>query len=63
MIPLERLPIYAPDAYFSRYWTAPRNATEWHLFVAELVASGNAIARLMLPNLAAQLPGAHVGMS
>jgi hypothetical protein len=61
MIPLERLPIYAVDAYPDKYWTAPRNTTEWHLFVSELVAAGNALSKLLLRNLPSQLPEAHIG--
>jgi phospholipase/lecithinase/hemolysin len=62
MIPLEDTPIYSAKSYPNRYWTAPRNTTEWNVFMAELTASGNALSRLMLQDLAPQLPGAHVGL-
>jgi hypothetical protein len=61
IIPLERLPLYAVDSYPNRYWTDVRNTTEWHLFISELVAAGNAISKLMLKSLPASLPDAHIG--
>jgi len=61
IIPLDRLPIYSVDSYPNRYWTAERNTTEWHLFMAQLVSGGNAISRLMFESLPASLPGAHIG--
>ena len=61
LVPLDRLPLYAVDSYPNRYWTAQRNTTEWHLFMSELTAAGNALSRLMLQALAPSLPGAHVG--
>ena len=63
MIPLQKTPLYSPDAYPSRYWTAPRNTTEWSVFMAELVNAGNALSRALLELLAPTLPGAHVGAS
>ena len=62
IIPLDRLPIYAVDAYPDKFWTAQRNTTEWHLFIQELAVAGNAISKLMLQNLARELDGAHIGM-
>ncbi|KAI8974582.1 GDSL lipase/esterase [Trametes punicea] len=62
MIPLEHAPLYSPNSYPNRYWTAPRNTTEWSVFMAELTKSGNAIAQLMLQALAPQLHGAHLGL-
>ncbi|KAH7061743.1 GDSL lipase/esterase [Auriculariales sp. MPI-PUGE-AT-0066] len=62
MIPLETTPMYAPDAYYTRYWTWERNATAWSVFIAELTKAGNAISRLMLQDLATELPGAHIGL-
>ncbi|KAI0056358.1 GDSL lipase/acylhydrolase [Artomyces pyxidatus] len=62
MLPSEHLPIYAPDAYFSRYWSAPRNATEWHMSIGELTAAYNEIAKLKLQALPSSLPGAHIGL-
>ena len=61
MIPLETVPLYAPDSYPNRYWTAQRNTTEWSVFMKELTTSGNAIAKLMLQELAPKLHGAHIG--
>lgn len=63
MVPLQHVPMYTPDAYYSRFWTAPRNSTEWSLFITELVLSGNALTKLMLKDLAPTLPDAHVGKS
>ncbi|KAI0075536.1 hypothetical protein K474DRAFT_1708959 [Panus rudis PR-1116 ss-1] len=43
----------------------PLNQTilyQWSIFMAELVAAGNELARLMLQNLAGSLPGAHIGL-
>ena len=63
MIPLEFAPLYAPDSYPNRYWTAQRNTTEWSIFMRELTTSGNEIAKLMLEALAPKLHGAHIGES
>lgn len=63
MIPLETVPLYAPASYPARYWTAQRNTTEWSVFMAELVLSGNLLTKLMLQALAPTLPGAHIGLS
>ncbi|KAI0703969.1 hypothetical protein C8Q76DRAFT_823416 [Earliella scabrosa] len=62
MIPLEFVPLYAPDSYPNRFWTAQRNTTEWSVFMRELTTSGNAIAKLMLQALAPKLRGAHIGL-
>jgi len=62
MVPLEKIPMYAPDAWYTRYWSAQRNATEWSVFMKELVLSGNKLTQLMLQNLAPTLPDAHVGI-
>ena len=61
MIPLETVPLYAPDSYPNLYWNARRNTTEWSVFMRELTTSGNAIARLQLQLLAPTLKGAHIG--
>ena len=63
LVTLERLPLYSVSSYPNRYWTQQRNTTEWHLYMAELTSAGNALARLMLQDLAPTLPGAHVGMT
>ncbi|KAI0317843.1 GDSL lipase/acylhydrolase [Amylostereum chailletii] len=62
IIPLDRLPLYAVDSYPNRFWTLQRNTTEWHLFIKELSVSGNAISKLMLKALPAELSGAHIGL-
>ncbi|KAL1672382.1 GDSL lipase/esterase [Schizophyllum commune] len=62
MIPLETVPTYSPNAYPTKFWTAPKNATEWSVFMRELTTSGNKIAELLLKQLAPKLDGAHVGL-
>ncbi|KAH7061744.1 carbohydrate esterase family 16 protein [Auriculariales sp. MPI-PUGE-AT-0066] len=62
MIALEKTPMYSENAYYTRYWALERNATAWSVFIAELTKAGNAISRLMLQDLATDLPGAHVGL-
>jgi len=62
MIPLEHTILYRNESYYSRYWTAQRNSTEWSLFIRELSTSGNAISKLLLEGLAPKLPGAHIGV-
>ncbi|KAI0372654.1 hypothetical protein BV20DRAFT_963698 [Pilatotrama ljubarskyi] len=62
MIPLEHAPLYSANSYPNRYWTGPRNTTEWSVFMAELTKSGNSIAELMLTGLAPKLRGAHLGL-
>ncbi|KAJ2920932.1 hypothetical protein H1R20_g16159, partial [Candolleomyces eurysporus] len=60
MIPLETIPLYAPVSYYTRYWTAERNSTEWSVFMRELVLSGNQLTKLKLQALAPTLRGAHI---
>ncbi|KAF5381805.1 hypothetical protein D9615_005589 [Tricholomella constricta] len=62
MIPLQTAPLYAPDSQPNRYWSAPRNTTEWSVFMTELALSGNALTKLMLQALAPSLPGSHIGI-
>ena len=62
MVPLEKAPLYSPQAFYSRYWSAQRNATEWSVFMKELVLSGNKLTELMLQSLAPTLSGAHIGI-
>ncbi|KAL1747183.1 GDSL lipase/esterase [Schizophyllum fasciatum] len=62
MIPLETVPTYSPHAYPTKFWTAPRNATEWSVFMRELTTSGNKIAELLLKQLAPGLEDAHLGL-
>ena len=61
LIPLDRTVLYSADGYPNRFWSSPKNSTEWSLFMKELVAGGNAISELMLQALAPSLPGAHLG--
>ncbi|KAJ8514901.1 hypothetical protein ONZ45_g7607 [Pleurotus djamor] len=62
MIPLQLVPLYAADSWPNRFWTAQRNTTEWSVFMRELTLSGNAIAKLMLQDLAQNLRGAHIAL-
>ena len=63
MLPLDHTILYSANSYPNRYWTFQRNATEWNVFMNEIVATGNEIAKLMLQALAPTLQGAHVGQS
>lgn len=63
MIPLEHSILYSANSYPNRYWTGPRNTTEWSVFMAELTKSGNAIADGLLRALTPKLHGAHLGKS
>lgn len=60
MIPLNLTPLYTPNSYPSKYWTAPRNRTEWSVFMHELVRAGNAITDLMLRAAVPSFDGAHI---
>ncbi|KAF4566047.1 hypothetical protein EYR36_011461 [Pleurotus pulmonarius] len=62
MIPLQLVPLYAADSWPNRFWTAPRNTTEWSVFMTELALSGNALAKLMLKDVASKLRGAHIAL-
>ncbi|KAK0456021.1 GDSL lipase/esterase [Armillaria borealis] len=62
MIPLNSTILYAPKSYPNKYFTDPRNTTEWSVFMRELVLSGNALSRLMLHALIPDVPGAHIGI-
>ncbi|OBZ65298.1 hypothetical protein A0H81_14748 [Grifola frondosa] len=62
MIPLQHTILYSADSYPNHYWTAPRNTTEWSVYMTELVNSGNALSKLMLQNLAPTLHGSHLGL-
>ena len=48
-------------SYPNRYWTLPRNQTDWHLTMIEYIAAGNELSRLMLKDFATSLPGIHIG--
>lgn len=61
MIPLETAPMYSPNAYPTKFYTAPKNATEWSVLMKELTTAGNKIAELLLKQLAPSLEGASVG--
>lgn len=60
--PLQLLPSYSNTSYPDTYWSAAKNATEWNLFMSELVAAGNRISSLMLESLAPKLHGAHIAL-
>ncbi|TCD62320.1 hypothetical protein EIP91_007060 [Steccherinum ochraceum] len=62
MIPLQKTILYSADSYPNRFWTAPRNTTEWSVTMTELTTGGNEIAKLMLQALPSTLPGAHIGL-
>lgn len=62
MLPLNLTPLYSRDSYPNIFWDLERNTTEWNIFMAELVLSGNEIASLMLANLPRSLPGATIGL-
>jgi len=62
MIPLDKTILYSANSYPNRYWTHPRNTTEWNVFMGELVATGNELQRLKLAALAPSLKGAHLGI-
>lgn len=61
MIPLQDTILYSANSYPNHYWLFPRNTTEWSVFMTELTTTGNAFAKLMLQDLAAELPDAHIG--
>ena len=61
MINLDNVPLYSPDSWPNRFWTAQRNTTEWSVFMRELTLTGNALSELMLKALAPKLHGAHLG--
>ena len=63
MIPLQHTILYSADSYPNRYWTAERNTTEWSIFMNEMVTAGNKIAELLLQQLPATHPDAHIGRS
>ena len=62
MIPLQHTILYSSNSYFTHYWTAQRNSTEWSVFITELVLAGNALSKFMLQDIVPKLPGAHVGL-
>ncbi|KAI5119097.1 hypothetical protein M0805_004868 [Coniferiporia weirii] len=62
MIPLEKTILYSANTYPNRYWALAHNATDWSLAMTEMTTAGNAIAKLMLENLARTLLDAHIGL-
>lgn len=63
MIPLWLLPMYSPTGYNTRYWNEPHNQTEWSIFIAELVRSGNELQSLRAEYIApSRFPGARIGI-
>jgi len=62
MIPLQNVPMYSPNSYPNRFWTAQRNTTEWSVVMTELVLSGNALTKALLQALTPSLHGSHLGL-
>ncbi|THU78975.1 carbohydrate esterase family 16 protein [Dendrothele bispora CBS 962.96] len=62
VIPLQLVPIYTSHSYPNRYWTAPRNTTEWELVMAQYSRAANGLSTYMLRDLIPTLPEAHVGI-
>lgn len=62
MLPLQNTILYSNYSYPNRYYVAPRNTTEWNVMMTEITNTGNLLSRMMLENLAYQLPGAHIGI-
>ncbi|KAF5380716.1 hypothetical protein D9757_007054 [Collybiopsis confluens] len=60
MIPLQDVILYSATGYLTKFWTFPRNATEWSVSMKELVLSGNDLTQLKLKALLPEIPGAHV---
>jgi len=61
VIPLQLVPIYTPESYPNKYWTAERNTTEWSLVMEQFACTVTGLATFMLRDLVPTLPGAHVG--
>ncbi|TFK69221.1 SGNH hydrolase [Pluteus cervinus] len=62
MLPLETTPLYAPYSWPNRYFNAPRNTSEWSVFMRELTLAGNALTQGSLQALAPTLHDAHIGI-
>ncbi|QRV79368.1 carbohydrate esterase family 16 protein [Ceratobasidium sp. AG-Ba] len=64
MTPMWLLPMYTPAGFETKYWWGiPRNNTEWSLFIAELVRSGNELQALRTKYIApGRFPGARFGI-
>ncbi|KAJ7051151.1 GDSL lipase/esterase [Mycena amicta] len=62
MIPLELTILYNANSYPNRYWSFPRNTTEWSILMTEMTRSGNKLTELMLQALAATLHDAHIAI-
>lgn len=64
MIPLDLTVLYSSNWYPNQISTYPHNATEWGVFMRQLVLSGNALVRMELQALAGsgELPDAHIGL-
>ncbi|KAF7321510.1 Carbohydrate esterase family 16 protein [Mycena kentingensis (nom. inval.)] len=62
MIPLELTILYAADSYPNRYWSFPRNTTEWSILMKEMSRSGNRMTELMLEALTPTLHDAHIAI-
>lgn len=61
MIPLQDVILYSNETYPNKFWTRAHNATDWSIMMTEMTTAGNALAKLMLQNLAHTLHGAHIG--
>ncbi|KAH8823572.1 GDSL lipase/acylhydrolase [Flagelloscypha sp. PMI_526] len=62
MIPLQYTIQYGVNSYPTKFWQYPKNSTSWAVTMEELVRSGNKLTNLMLNDLVATLPGAHVAL-
>jgi len=63
ILPLDLTILYSNYSYPNKYWDLGRNATEWNVYMRELVRAGNEITSLMLDALVPTLPDAHIGRS
>lgn len=63
MIPLYLLPMYSAKGYNTKFYlNVPHNQTEWSIFIAELVRSGNELQNLRAQYVApSRFPGARIG--
>ncbi|KAG8746662.1 hypothetical protein FRC12_014230 [Ceratobasidium sp. 428] len=63
MILLQLAPMYSATGYTTKFWNYPHNQTEWSIFMAELVRSGNALTAFWIEYVAPlRLPGATFGL-
>ncbi|KAJ7171054.1 GDSL lipase/acylhydrolase [Mycena filopes] len=62
MIPLQLTILYSINSYPNRFWSGPRNTSDWAVLMNEMVLSGNKLTELMLQALVPSLPGAHIAL-